>query len=750
MGTKLDPHTRKITLLEMDINQQQVVWFNWSAFTWYVDFNAVYELIDPAFLVGITSQAIILVSSAKANSVPLTSVATSALCVSTDTSFYYDVGNKRLFIHLPGGAEPSLQQVKIGVTMGVSNVPGVYNGVYYEPRLRDSPTVSKSKDPLFFGRISLDNNAVSVENTDSAFDLIGENQSSIFGGEARILQGFDNDAYGSFTKLATRMIENVRVNRDSAEFDLVDKRKGLTISVPKNVFKVSVYQYLDSGDEGRPIPLVYGICNKAPAVCTNRTEPGPPANYHFKIADCVGAGHSIRSIDTVYVKGISKAFLNVDLTQGTFDIANANYTSGDEVTADVHGFTGTPSQNMDNLDYNGDCELASRPALLQAPPAALVSCTWAQSGVQKHSGNNSFKFTKTIAAGTYAIAPLGAYMNNTGQLNGLIPGHTYSFSVWFYVPSGGVPLASCYAQVGYYNGAWNWLLLYANQFDAWHNVSGTLTIPIGATGASNDIVMGPNGGVGDFMYIDDIVLKDTTTYMIQNPADVILDLLNVWLGITYIGSLFNLTEWAATTALLTTTFLSGIGLFISTPTEIYSIIQNICASCLLNFIPQDNGLFTIRMYDPARAVSQDFAVSDLMDVPSYEYDTSQIISYTSVEYGRAWVNNYPRALMDTSQDAAIFALYNKHVLGTFSTFLVTAADAQAFSTLMLSLQGSAIRQFSASFKMQPFDREVMDFITLYIARPGKNMIGRVKAEILSKTVTASKEVMLGCRIVANI
>ena len=751
MGTKLDAATQKITLIELDLAKGQTFWLNWSAYTWYVDFDMVYDLVDPSLLIGAPgSSPIVLVGSALSDYVTINNVASVAACVSTANSFYFDPSARRLYVHLTGGADPALHAVQIGITQGVSNVAGTYNGVYYEPRVINLPTISKHKDPLFFGRIALGSNTISLDNHDGAYDLIGENQGALYGAEVRILQGFDSDPYASFVKLATRMVENVRVSQESVEFDCVDKRKGLVMSVPDNCFYLSNYPYLDPSDEGKTIPLLYGTCYKIPVICTNRAESGPPANYHFKLADTVGAGHPIRSIDAVYVKGVAKTILNVSLANATFDIAAANYTAGDEVTVDCHGFTGTPSQNMDNLIDRGDCESVTGPAIFNETVNSLVNSTFARSAAQKRNGSYSYLYTKTIAAGTTSTARFVSSLD-TANMHGMIANHTYTISVWVYIPSVSGATDLILKIMDYSGGSWNTSQAAAAALlDQWQLITITRTLSAGATGALMSMEALGTNAINTIFYIDDIIAIDITAWMIQNPADVMIDILGTWLGIPFTAPYFNLTEWNAATALLTATFLSGIGIFINAATEVYSILQDICASCALNLIPQDDGKLTLRMYDAARAVSQDFSVSDLLDVPSYEYDVSQLISYTSIEYARTWYNNNHRRLMDTSQDAAIFAVYGKHVLGTFSTLLVSAADAQALSTILLLIQGAALRKFSVRFKMQPFDREIMDFITLYIARPSKNMIGRVKAEIIGKSVTASKEVVLDCRIVANI
>lgn len=122
MGTKLSPHSQKITLVEIDFGQAQTLFFNWTAGVWYVDFDAIYALIDPIYLVGVYPQpAISMVGSVMENGIQLATVATVALCISTNASFFYDITDRRLYIHLAGGAEPSTRIVIIGVTAGISN-----------------------------------------------------------------------------------------------------------------------------------------------------------------------------------------------------------------------------------------------------------------------------------------------------------------------------------------------------------------------------------------------------------------------------------------------------------------------------------------------------------------------------------------------------------------------------------------------------------------------------------------------------
>lgn len=565
MGTKLDPHTQKITLVEIDFAQAQTLFFNWTAGVWYVDFDAIYELIDPVYLVGVSAQpAIGAIGSVKENGVALTTVASVALCISTVTSYYYDTLDRRLYIHLSNGSEPSIKTVMIGVTAGVSNTACFYNSTYYEPRLRSSPAIAKTKDPLFFGRVSFDGGVIGIDNEDGGFDSIVSG--ALWGGAVRIKQGFDTDAYAAFLSMAAGVIESVVITRDLVQLTMIDKRKNLSRMAPRRVFDVGTYPNINYANLGKPIPLAYGLLYNVPCVCVNE-EAVAPATWDFKICDCTD--HAIVSIDQIYADGIKRTASTSSVANGTFSLIGADFTVGTLVTADIHGYATT------------------------------------------------------------------------------------------------------------------------------------------------------------------------------NAADVILSLMLDYLGIVYNATNFNTTEWAAATALAL-----NVGVFVNNATEVFSIIEDICNSSMLNMIQQDDGRYTLRKYDATRAIDQILNVDELLETPTIEYDTTAIISSTLVGYNRNWALGSFKHVHDTTLEAAIFSTYNVYREREFQTLLTSDADAQIYSTAMLALYGHATTKISARFKLQPVERELMDFVMLPVYRQSKAMMGSVKCEIysISKDLLAA-QVSLGCRLV---
>ncbi len=578
MGTKDSPQTKKITLVEIDFLQSQKQWFNWSAATWYVNFAVYYPLIGADFLNGISPEAITAVGSVLCDGVALTSVASDALTVSTAGSWYFDQVARTLYVHALDSNDPSLHVLSLGVTFGCADQAGYWNTLYYDARLKSKPTLTKAKDPLFFGRIVFGGSTTGLENADGLFDLIAENGGALFGAQIRHFQGFDTDAYAAFTRLDTSVVQNVHVMQDIFQLDFVDRRSFFSVKAPSRVFDVTTYPNIKTTNIGKEIPLAYGTILGMQVMCVDEAIGGSPTQYNFKICDTADHANGIQSIDNVYVDGKIVTPTSSSLTNGTFILALADYKPGNTVTADVHGY------------------------------------------------------------------------------------------------------------------------------------------------------------------------KDGSSNFISCATDVILDLLSIYYAMTYISANYNLTEWAAAKTLQGATLPGGIGLVVEKATEVFTIVEDICASTLLNLIPQDSGVLTLRMYDPNRATTQTFKADEVMAIPARDYDTTQVISSTMVGYAKDWAKGSWQQLHDLSKQAAIYAVYKVNRETAFNTLLTTAADAQTFSTLMLQLAGAVLSRLTVNFKMSPLGCEIMDFVSVPVVRASK-VVQTVIMEVLQIDKTPSSAIVLGGRVV---
>lgn len=340
------PDTKKILLCELDIGQIQGFWTNWRAGVWYVNFNLVYPDIDASLLTGVSIQDITRIGSVKANGISLSAVSSKEAVQENDSSFFFDDLFKALYVHCPGGDDPAIFNMMIGEAWGFANHAGVYNNFIYEGRLLSIPSISKSKDPLFFGVVSFEGGDVTIDNGDGAFDRFGEDR-DVFGNSARILLGFEGLAYSQFIPLFSGFIEDMVISASAMKVSTRDKRKQLSRKLPVNAFEATAYPDIKDKNVGKPIPIAYGTIKNAPVICVNEEESPAPANYDFLLCDT--EFHSIDSIIEVRVDGVMKAVSASDLDAGTFSLAAANYSPGDDVTCDFNGYVDA----LGNLIENG-------------------------------------------------------------------------------------------------------------------------------------------------------------------------------------------------------------------------------------------------------------------------------------------------------------------------------------------------------------------------------------------------------------
>ncbi len=332
-------NSKKIILGELDIGEQQVVWFNYSPFTWYVDFDAEYDRIGSEFLSGVSAQDIVSVGSVACDAAPLREAASVAAVEAEENTFFWDATTRRCYIHLVDGDRPSLHRMVIGIVYGVANHGVVLEGTstIYWPRLKGAPRISKSRDPLFYGRLEYGGGTLSLDNSDGVYNLLAEDE-DVFGNSLRLFLGFDNEPRASFRQLYSGTVGKIKVGQTLLDIDVADNRKYLIAEIPDKVFTLDDYPDLKPGNNGKHIPVGYGVLRNVPVVCTNEDESPAPATYIFKVLDVSRHPHGMHAISAVRVDGVAKTPASTDPTNGTFTLAAADYDPGQKVTADIEGY----------------------------------------------------------------------------------------------------------------------------------------------------------------------------------------------------------------------------------------------------------------------------------------------------------------------------------------------------------------------------------------------------------------------------
>jgi len=343
--------SKKEILIELDIGKIVDLFINESAFVWKVNLDGVYPVPEAFLLTGYEALGIVSVGSVKSDSINLNRLSSLATVQAAPGSFYYDSVARNVFIHYPDSNDPGTHQTLIGAVFGYSNFSVNYNGVAYEPRILSPPSITQSKDPLYFGRISFPGVNIQIGNADGSLDRFAEDN-DWYGNDVRCYIAEDPSDFSDFTQIYQGYMENIRFSAgETMTVQTRDKRKQLSNRIPLEKFDITTYPNIKEKNINTPIPLTYGVLRNIKAVCTNEEETPTPTNYNFTFADTTY--HDIQSVDNsgkVYVEGILKTPASIDLTAGTFVITSASgdYSPGDDVTLDIHGYEDISGNLIEN------------------------------------------------------------------------------------------------------------------------------------------------------------------------------------------------------------------------------------------------------------------------------------------------------------------------------------------------------------------------------------------------------------------
>ncbi len=384
-----------VTLVEFDVGtpwdryqitlqNTEVLWINYAPGIWATSFAGDYTAFD-SDLVGAEftwygapalepagsaegAASITRIGSVFVSNIRLPNAGGLAALLSlTEAGFYWDETTELLYVKFPMNNPPEVFSIVAGVATLASNKEWIdeANGRIYAPDLLSLPRVTKTIDPLFFGRIKLNDASIQLQNLHGEYDLLADFDT--YGQEVRILYGDSDDIYSNFRRMWTGFVDDYTINEEVATIRASDSRKLLEKPVPVRFFDSTTYTDLSDRDEGKPIPIGYGKIIAATPTSTDRGiyDRAAAQTYTWKLCDT--ADHDgILSIEAVRYKGEALTvtspatdapaaegqYGSVDLTAATFQTYKAAGDTYDfrDIEVDFTGLERSGSAIQAGLD----------------------------------------------------------------------------------------------------------------------------------------------------------------------------------------------------------------------------------------------------------------------------------------------------------------------------------------------------------------------------------------------------------------
>jgi len=285
----------KLALCEFDVGQDWTryntgTWVNYGPGIYYTDFTGEYPDLTSAWVEGAETLTVSSIGTVYAYkngaSYRLTSFS-SVSALLAEPGFYWDEANDLLYIRLPKFEPPDIYGITVGISAYVAQRHWINEEgeSQYDGDIKSLPNISRSIDPLFFGKISFNSATVVLENLHGYYDDFASYD--VFGQEIRLFFGDTEDNYSDLTQVWTGYIDDFVISESNIEINASDPRRKLETPIPPNTYSSDDYANIDDRDENEPIALAYGYVKNVTPVCVDKGSyaKDTAGDFTFKLCD---------------------------------------------------------------------------------------------------------------------------------------------------------------------------------------------------------------------------------------------------------------------------------------------------------------------------------------------------------------------------------------------------------------------------------------------------------------------------------
>lgn len=244
---------------------------------------------------------------------------------------------------------------------------------------------------------------------------------------------------------------------------------------------------------------------------------------------------------------------------------------------------------------------------------------------------------------------------------------------------------------------------------------------------------------------------DGSAALIENPLDIVKDILTTYLPVDYNSNYFDLAAWVSARA-----GKSSIGLCFHKQETIAKGIEAVGATFLEGFSLTPDGKFTWLRHADANAPLFQIKAEDWMDTPEVEFSSDEALSSATVLYDQFFNTGTYKATINDDGYTEFLQKFKLPQDQTFQTLLTSKTDADAMALDLSTRYGDV--QILISGDISTHLENAGYIYPLLNLKPGDNIdievdgieirdgrivrgdfIGRVKAELLELTISPGSE-----------
>lgn len=264
--------SKKIVLLEMDI-PIDVTWVNYGPGRWVAIITpGSQDVIDDFGNVGFygdRNAEYKNIQSVNVGGEQYSEIASFATWETATKGWFYDTATAKLYLVIADWNPPEVFLVVApGAAIGFSflcSPNAYYENIYYAPDLLNVPSITKKKDPLYYGILQYNTPSFTINNIHGKYDHYS--QLNLYNQPYRVFFTFEELGDDIYTQAKLVYAGKVKEFRhDFTTFTMVgkDAREDLSRQLPVNSFSNSdtsnpfYFAGLDDKIDGVPVPIAFG------------------------------------------------------------------------------------------------------------------------------------------------------------------------------------------------------------------------------------------------------------------------------------------------------------------------------------------------------------------------------------------------------------------------------------------------------------------------------------------------------------
>ena len=299
------PNARKVFLIEQTAGEQLNLWTLASGQTytyWCATANHVGDVLE--------------------NGASLSAQTSIANVESNAGSFYWDQAAGRVYVHGTADALPSGKTVQAVISFTFATEGRVYEGRYYDPRIKSFPSLSMRVERTFGDPGQLGSGAMVYANEDGFFDYLSSLQWDA--GRIVLKMGCDNPyppyvqaTYAEFDTVGTWIVKEWSKSDTEFTVEYVEVKAATKVKIPIDHYTRDEFPFMKEEDIGKPKQIAYGQIFDVAPVCVHVAE------KRFRVA-----GHAIQGFFGIRMKSAVTGYW-YDTVFGTIDKSLAEFTVPD-------------------------------------------------------------------------------------------------------------------------------------------------------------------------------------------------------------------------------------------------------------------------------------------------------------------------------------------------------------------------------------------------------------------------------------